>query len=210
MTPTRPSVARSRAAARRDRTALTLAVALVASGCSLLRGPSTTPTTFFVLSSIAQPGQIPAGRPLALGLGPITLPPYLDRPQMVRRIAPNELVFDEFNRWSEPLKENFERVLGTDLDRLIGIDRLIAYPWYSNTTMDYSVHVVVLRFELQPSGNVALDARWSIGDGHGKPIVNRESHLSRPASSPEEIAGAMSDLTAELASEIAVALRNLK
>jgi uncharacterized lipoprotein YmbA len=210
MTPIRLAAARSRALPHPLRASLALGVALLAGGCSLLRGPQTTPTTFYVLSSTSQPGDVPAGRPLSLGLGPIELPPYLDRPQMVRRIAPNELAFDEFNRWSEPLKENFARVLGTDLDRLIGIERLITYPWYSNTPMDYSVAVVVLRFELQPDGAVALDTRWAIGDGRGHPIVNRESRSSRPAESPAEVAGAMSELTGELARDIAAALRELK
>jgi len=208
MNPTRPAVALSPAWRRRARS-LALAIALGAAGCSLLRGPTTTPTTFYVLSATSESGQAPPGRDLALGLGPITLPPYLDRPQMVRRVAPNELAFDEFNRWSEPLKQNFERVLGSDLDRLIGVDRLIAYPWYSNTPMDYAVAVTVTRFELQPSGDVALDSRWAISSANGKPFLNRETHLSRPANSPAEVAGAMSGMTGDLARDIAIAIREL-
>jgi uncharacterized lipoprotein YmbA len=209
MNPTRPGVTRSRMWRPRVRRSLALTIVLVAAGCGLLRGPTETPTTFYVLSATAEPGQAPAGGDLVLGLGPITFPPYLDRPQMVRRVAPNELVFDEFNRWSEPIKQNFERVLGNDLDRLIGIDRLIAYPWYSHTPMDYAVSVVVMRFEEQPSGDVALDARWTISNAAGKPYLNRETHLTRPARSPAEVAGAMSGMTGDLARDIAGALHEL-
>ena len=130
MSSTRPALTVLRASS-----SLALGFALFAAGCSLLRGPTTVPTTFYVLSATDEPGQVPAGRELTLGLGPIHLPPYLERPQMVRRVAPNELVFDEFNRWSEPLKENFVRVLANDLDRLLGVERMIGYPWYSNTPM---------------------------------------------------------------------------
>jgi len=209
MNPIRPEMTRSRMWRPRVRHSLALAIVFVAAGCGLLRGPTETPTTFYVLSTTADAGQAPAGRDLVLGLGPISLPPYLERPQMVRRVAPNELTFDEFNRWSEPLKQNFERVLGNDLDRLLGIERLIAYPWYSNTPMDYAVSVVVMRFEEQPSGDVALDARWAISNAVGKPYLNRETHLTRPASSPAEIADAMSGLTGDLARDIAGALHEL-
>jgi uncharacterized lipoprotein YmbA len=182
---------------------------LTAAGCGLLRGPVVTPTTFYVLSSSLDPGPVRQGRALSLGLGPITLPPYLDRPQMVRRVAPNELVFDEFNRWSEPLKENFARLLATDLDKLIEIDRLVPFPWYSTTKMDYAVAVAVMRFEQQPNGDAVLDARWSIRNARGEPYVNRDTHLSRPGGTPPEVAAAMSGMAGDLARDIAVALREL-
>lgn len=205
---------RTPAATRRRRSAaassLALACALLtAAGCGLLRGPSVTPTTFYVLSSSVDPGQVPQGRVLSLGLGPITLPPYLDRPQMVRRVAPNELAFDEFNRWSESLKENFTRVLGSNLEKLVEIDRLVPFPWYSTTKMDYAVEVTVTRFEQQPDGDAVLDARWSIRNAHGQPYVNRDTHLSRPAGTPQEVAAAMSGMTGDLARDIALALREL-
>jgi uncharacterized lipoprotein YmbA len=178
-------------------------------GCGLLRGPDTTATMYYVLSSSAETGQVPPGRPLAVGLGPIALPPYLNRPEMVRRVAPNELVFDEFNRWSEPLKENFTRVLGSDLQQLIDIDRLVTFPWYSTTKLDFAVEVTVARFEAQPDGDTVLDARWSIRKPQGELYVNRDTHHSVPTTSPLDIAAAMSRLTGELAREIALALREL-
>ena len=191
----------------RRRMAPVLAVTLLAAGCSLLRGPETTPTTFYVLNGTSTPGDIPAGREMILGLGPVSFPGYLGRPQMVSRVAPNQLAFDEFNRWSEPLKQNFEDVLGSDIDRLIGVKRLVPFPWYANAKLDYSITVTVLRFEPQPDRTVILDARWSIRDPQNNVLVNREAHYSRPSGTPAEVAGAMSSLTGDLAHDIAVALR---
>ena len=185
------------------------AVLVAVGGCSLLRGPDVPPTTFYILSATAERGQIPAGRPLALGLGPVTLPPYLNRPEMVHRVAPNQLSFDEFNRWSEPLKDNVVRVLAADLDALLGLDRIVFYPWYSSTPMDYSVAVAVLRFEPQPDGNAVLDARWSIGNGRGEQLANRDAHFERPAGKPPQTAAALSALLGDLATEIGTELRTL-
>lgn len=180
---------------------------LLAGGCGLLRGPDTTPTTFYVLSATATADEIPAGRSMILGLGPISFPGYLGRPQLVSRVAPNELWFDEFNRWSEPLKQNFEQVLATDIDRLVGVKRLIPFPWYANTKLDYSITVNVMRFEPQPDRTVILDARWSIRDPQSTVLINREARYSRPGGTPAEVAGAMSSMTGDLARDIAVALR---
>lgn len=180
---------------------------LGASGCGLLRGPSDHPTNFYVLTAVSQPGEVAPGRRLTLGLGPLTLPQYLDRPEMVTRVEPNQLSFDEFNRWAEPLKDNFVRVLAHDLDVLVGFERVVFYPWYESTQMDYAVSVVVLRFETQPDGDALLDARWGIGDGHGHVFVDRAAHFSRPAGSPAKAAAALSNLVGDLARDIASALR---
>lgn len=200
--------AAARASSPARRASLILGVALLtAGGCSLLRSPTAPPTTFYVLTATAEPGEVPPGRRLTLGLGPITLPPYLNRPEMVRRVAPNQLVFDEFNRWSEPLKDNVVRALGTDLDKLLGIERLVSYPWYSTTQIDYAVEISILRFEPQPDGQAVLDARWSISDSRGQPLVNHESHFEHPAGSAPQTAAALSTMVGELARDIASALR---
>jgi uncharacterized lipoprotein YmbA len=100
-------------------------------------------------------------------------------------------------------------VLATDLDKLVVIDRIVEYPWYSNTKMDYAVAVAVTRFEPQPDGDVVLNARWSIRDAQSNPFVNRELRLSRPADSPAAVADAMSQMVGDLALAIANELREL-
>lgn len=208
MTSPCPVPSRRRAPFATRPVSIALAVALAAGGgCSLLRSPTVPPTTFYILTATSERGELPTGRPLTIGLGPITLPPYLNRPEMVRRVTPNQLVFDEFNRWSEPLKDNVVRVLGTDLDLLLGLNRVIFYPWYSTMPMDYSVAVIVVRFEPQPNGVCVLDAHWSIGTPRGDQLASRDAHFERPADSPAHTAAALSALLGDLAHEIAAALR---
>jgi uncharacterized lipoprotein YmbA len=181
-----------------------LALALLAAGgCGLLRGPNVQPTKFYVLTALSQPDASPPGRRLVIGLGPVHLPDYLNRPEMVSRVEENQLRFDQVNRWGEPLKDNFVRVVASNLDTLLHLDHIVPFPWYSNTPMDYTVVVNVLRFEPQPSGEVLLSVRWGIGDGKGHAFVSRDSHFTRPGGSPAETAAALSELLAELSSEIA-------
>jgi len=49
------------------------------------------------------------------GVGPVTLPPYLDRSQIVMSDRANELNLAEFDQWAESLQTNFTRVLGENL-----------------------------------------------------------------------------------------------
>jgi len=189
--------------------AVLLAALLTAHGCSLLRGPSQQPTQFYVLTGAVDRSAAPDGRKLVLGLGPVTLPSYLDRPEMVSRVESNQLWFDEYNRWGEPLKANVLRVLAGDLDALLNLERVVSYPWYRGTPMSYSVAVAISRLEPQPSGEVELSARWGIGDGEGTVLTSRESRFTRPGGSPAQNAAAMSDLVGDLSTEIATALRAL-
>ena len=47
---------------------------------------------------------MPARTPdLTVGVGPVTLPPYLDRPQLVTRAGSNRAVLADFDSWVEPL-----------------------------------------------------------------------------------------------------------
>jgi len=54
-----------------------------------------------------EPGTVP----VVLGIGPVTLPDYLDRPQIVLRTSQNELVFSEYSRWAGSLATDTVRVL---------------------------------------------------------------------------------------------------
>ncbi|HEX5606452.1 MAG TPA: PqiC family protein, partial [Candidatus Binatia bacterium] len=69
------------------------------------------------------------GNALSLGIGPIKIPRYLDREQLVTRISQNRFAIAENDRWAEPLEENFSRVLSENLSILLQIDRVAAFPW---------------------------------------------------------------------------------
>lgn len=188
-------------------TAAVIAVALLAAGCSLLGGPSLPPTQFYVLTTTAPLPDNPGPRRLVIGLGPIDLPPYLDRPEIVIRTGSNKLVFDEFSRWAEPLKDNFIAAIGGDLDKRLALERVVRFPWYSGTKMDFVVVVSVLRFEPQAEGReVVLEARWGIGDPE-RTVASRYSRYVRPIDSLADAAQGMSSLVGDLSGDIAGAIQ---
>ena len=176
----------------------------VLAGCSLLRGPTVTPARFYVLTPTTAP-QSGAATPV-VGLGPITFPGYLDRPELARRVDNNQIAYDDNARWAEPLKENFARVLATDLSRLLGSDHIVLFPWYRTTKLDYTVAIDVTRCETQADGNVALVAAWTVSRDREHPLTSGVADLKQSGGSAEQVAAGLSALTTQLAQQIATAI----
>lgn len=188
-----------------------MAAAIILAGCSSILAPRPDVSKFFVLTS-AQSGFQPTGMPLSqvtIGLGPVRLPGYLDRVEIVTRTEPNRLQLSETDKWAEPLESNFRRVLATDLAARLGNAQIVQFPWYSTTRLDYKVELSVDRFEPDASGNAQLIARWTIRDGAtNKPLAERDASFSESAKSPAtaDSVGALSsdveDLSVQIASEV--------
>src|SRR5262245_33951851 len=67
------------------------------SGCR-----SSPPPRFYVLPSLTSADTaLPAApRDLTIGVGPVSLPPYLDRPQIVTRASRAKLELGEYDQWA--------------------------------------------------------------------------------------------------------------
>jgi uncharacterized lipoprotein YmbA len=189
-----------------------LFVCFIAASCSFLEAKP-DPSRFFALASLprtGQRGQDTAGtNTLALGIGPVKLPGYLDRPGIVTRVSQNRFVVAENDRWAEPLEENFSRVLAQNLSILLQTDRIVAYPWERSQQPTYHVQLEVLRFEPNTEQIVELWARWSIVDSTKKIVSMKESYLTQPArdKSTEASVASMSEVVSDLSKEIAAATR---
>jgi len=152
-------------------TVITLgAVLIFAAGCA-----RTKPAKFYTLNPLdvaniaSRAEEMDSG--VALGIGPISFPDYLDRPQIATRNSRNALAFAEFNRWAGSLKEDFSRVLAENISMLLATDRISLFPWKSATPIDYRITANVIRFEGQTAGNVTLKARWSVLDSSGEIVL---------------------------------------
>jgi len=147
-----------------------------------------------------RPGQI------SLGVGPVRLPAYLNRREIVTRVAENRFDVSENDRWAEPLDENFTHVLVQNLSVLLGSDRIITYPWPLDKRPRYRVEIAVFRFEVNSAGEAELTARWAIVDVTNKQEPRfKESRFTRMAkeNSTDASVAALSETVADLSREIA-------
>jgi hypothetical protein len=146
---------------------------------------------------------------MLLGIGPIRLPGYLDRQEIVTRSGQNRFTVSEYDRWAEPLDENFTRILAQNLAGLLGTERIVSYPWTSDKKPVRFVTLEVLSFESNSAREAELFARWSVVDGSSKkPLSLKVSRLARQAKdgSTDASVAALSEALGDLSREIAGAL----
>jgi uncharacterized protein len=191
-------------------TGVALALASLSStGCGGLF-PKPSPSRLFALTSLPLTGSdTNHSGEISLGIAPIQLPGYLDRQEIVTRVAANRLDIGARDRWAEPLDENFTRVLTQDLSILLRTDKVVAFPWPIDKGPHYRVNIQVLRFESTSAPEAELSARWAIVDETGKKAPNQsESHLVRLATeqSVDASVAALSETVADLSLEIAKAV----
>jgi uncharacterized lipoprotein YmbA len=154
------------------------------------------------------PGTSSAGTLRVVGIGPVSLPAYLDRPQVVMRTAPDDIEVREFDQWGEPLRDGITRVVAVNVARLLPESLVVVFPWRSTERIRYQIVVEVTQMDGPAGGNVTLDARWRLLDAAGKQVVARAVHLSEPAGpSAATTASAMSRAIGTLSRDIADELR---
>lgn len=192
--------------------ALFLLSSVLLSGCAGSRPPN-----YYILHSLDEPGQeaLKSGpnTDLSIGVGPVRVPEYLDRPQMATRATSSSLQLAEFDKWAEPLDKNLTRVLAENLAILLSTDRIGIYPWPKSMQVQYQVTVDITQLEYVPEGKVVLAARWNLLEDHGeKMLAVKRSSFSIPVTSPghEGIASAESRAVEALSREIASSIKSLQ
>jgi hypothetical protein len=179
-----------------------------------LEACTSTPSRFYILNSLSASETVPAmsaEQGPVIGVGPITMPKYLDRPQIVTRTGAHQLALADFDRWAEPLQDNVARVLAENLALLIPTDQVLRYAWPRSATLDYQVTVDVLHFEGWLGGESRLLALWSILDGAELTLWSARADLNAPVRGREydAMVAAMNQLLEWLSRDLARAIRLL-
>lgn len=190
-----------------------LAVCLaVSAGCA-----GTGPSKFYTLTpmkALDAPGKgVPAEEGGFLAVGPVILPDYLDRPQIMTRSEGNEVRLRETERWAGSLEGDVSRVLLENLSELLAGNRITVVHWSPATQPQAPfrnrVGVEILRFEGPLGGTVVLKARHTLYGEDGRKVVSvGESTVREAAGGPEyeSLVAAMSRALATLSREIAAAV----
>ncbi|MBK5277140.1 MAG: membrane integrity-associated transporter subunit PqiC [Desulfuromonadales bacterium] len=181
-----------------------LAAALV--GCG--RSPQ---VTFYTLAAMSGSDDTPrTASPCSVAVFPVTLPEFVDRPQLVRASGGSRVDVLEFHRWAEPLKVAIPRLMAENLSRLLKTERVSAYPQSAANDADYRVVTDFQRFE--SSGNtVIIDALWSIRTPTGVILKTGRTRLNEAISGDGQdgLVAAYSRALTGLSREIAGALQTV-
>lgn len=183
------------------------------SGCSIpIPQAEKDPTRYYVLSSTSSAATPKADAPV-VQLRAIELASYLgSRPMIVRR-GDNEIEFREFARWGESLDAGIARVLREELVAR-GAARAVVAPGGRREPggPEFTLSVRVLACEGASGGGVAFRAAWELTSGGATPTPVaggdfRAADLRWDGKSEASLAAQLSQAVAQLAGEIATALK---
>jgi uncharacterized lipoprotein YmbA len=182
----------------------TVCIAVLAAGCA------SSPARFYTLSATAAPSA--AASKISVAVGPVTIPPAVDRPQIVVSTSANQVTLDDFNRWASPLQDNLGSVIAENLVALLGTPRVTLFPQTLGADVDYRVQIEIRNFESTPEKSAALDAVWTVRrTKDGKTETGRTSVRENVADSGyEALAAAHSRGVARLSQDIAEVVRALE
>jgi uncharacterized lipoprotein YmbA len=149
---------------------------------------STPPVAYYALNTLPEMQQeIPAAvmdDTLAIGVGPVEFPKFLDRPQIVTRKSQNQIEVSEFHRWAGSFPGDFSRVLAKNIATLLPSNRVEIYPWEDTFSPIYQVKLEVEQFEGQLGERVLLNVTWSVAEQENEGVV-RTSLIEEPVSSED-------------------------
>jgi uncharacterized lipoprotein YmbA len=162
------------------------AVLSVLSGCNVVPPAQDDPTRHFVLSDpAAQAAPAPAPGAARIGLRTVKLEGYLARKSMVVRTGQNEVEFEDYMRWAEPLEGAIARIVRLRLLGSPGVASVAMEPFPLDPPRDYDVSIDVRRCEGSkgPSGrySASFSATIVISTAGANPSVVATRLFTAPA-----------------------------
>jgi uncharacterized protein len=180
---------------------------------------SSPQSRFYSLNSLSSPEAVPrttsVGQGVILAVGPVVIPDYLDRPEIMTRAGQNEMQVNEYRRWVEDLQSNLSRTIVENLSMLLPAERYSVIPWMPETQakvpIKYRVMVDVTRFDAAPGATVFLEADWSVYGKDQEVLMMQKSSISQTISGTDfaDVVAAMSKTIEALSRDIAAKVTDL-
>ncbi len=162
---------------------------LVAVGVIALLGGcfgSSPSSRFYTLTPHENRGaSIAEGMEVVVRVGPVGIPSYLDRRQIVTRNGRNGIEIAEYERWGGSLDDEIIRLLVNDLGARLADKGITVVPWRSVTLAEaptvYRIPFSIDRFDGELGGTVVLNATWAVvmkKDKQERVVLARESTIT--------------------------------
>lgn len=172
-----------------------------------MAGCSQPSKSYYVLTST---GPVPSGGGVSLGIGPITVAEYIDRPNLVVQEAPNQLGVSEDHRWAGDLSASIARVMTANLGREMHTGNVRTYPWLRDDEIRYQIILDIRQLHSGEDGYAVIEAGWrvySLPDRHLKASRTFTDREPLDSDGYQAMVAAQSRLLGRLADNIAGALR---
>ena len=141
--------------------------AIVAAGLAVGCLGSSPNVRLYTMNPVSDSPAASAPDGLAIGVGPVRVPRYLDRPEWVTRPSgsTSRLEVDAFRRWAGGFSTNVLSALGENFGVKLDTQRIVVYPVPAPFPLDYRVAVDFHAFEGIGGEMLVLRASWVIRAG---------------------------------------------
>lgn len=140
---------------RRRSLGLTLLLSLPLLACS--RSP---PPNFYLLTPAGEARSVRYDPALAeIGLAPIQLPRYLERPQLQTELSPHRLRLHEGHQWADGLDGELQRAVAESLRNLLPRRRIV--PFGPGESPELLLRLRVTHLVLNLESGITLHVEWS-------------------------------------------------
>jgi uncharacterized protein len=192
-----------------------LSLCLLLAGC--LSVPYSPSSRFFTLQPIKETSNMELAGSVnldgaILGVGPVTIPEYLNRPQIVTKNADNTIEFAQFDRWAEQLDTGTARLIAKNLFLLLPKVNVELFPWNSAIPIKYQIIIEVLQLDCRLGGEAAMVSQWSVIDvKNKKALLTKRSEYKKPVTGKNysAVVQAVSSVCESLSQDIAQGLIQL-
>ncbi|MBO0333691.1 membrane integrity-associated transporter subunit PqiC [Sneathiella sp. CAU 1612] len=192
-----------------------LLIALPVAACGGL--PGSAPTNFYILQTTSElktegtPVQLADGA--TVGIGPVQIPGYADRPQIVTFGSGSAINVSDFDHWAEPLSDAIKRVLTSNVANLVGAESVFSYPAdFRPDKQSLQVAVNVIDITETGTGVARLSVRWHVKALYDNKVLSRHAKIYETPATPGDYnsyAKALSQLLGKFAQDIAASLNGL-
>lgn len=193
-----------------------VSVILLSFACNGCLSVSNSPVPrFYTLRSINNNGEskkFNIASKVIIGIGPIEIPEYQNRPQIVTQDKDGLLKFAQFERWGESLDSGLARLILENLTVAFPQAEFQIFPCNFAIPLDYQLMVNVVQLESQLDKEVSLVAQWTIIDSKTKEMLLTKRSQIDQAIDPHTYAGlaqALSKAGSLLSAEMAESLEKI-
>ncbi|VUD53798.1 hypothetical protein TDB9533_01907 [Thalassocella blandensis] len=136
------------------------------SGCSS-SGPATSFYSLFPSKTASEkqfalPSGSSGSTALSLGVGPVVLPDFIDKPAIVGLTHTAKVKVYGYHAWAGDLSETIARVVGENISNHLQLNSVWAFPWDNRVRPDYQLRIEFENLSGVRGENVDLLLKWTL------------------------------------------------
>jgi len=146
-----------------------------------------------------------------IAVGPIRVPEYLDRPQMITRDEDGLLNIAQFDRWAELIDSAILRMMAENLIVMLPRANIVKFPWSFENPVKYQVGLDIIQMDSNLKKNLTLIVRWNIFDENNRQtLFSKRSEVIEPIvphnyfGLNEAFSAAIASLSSEIAEQLSI------